>query len=224
MSYYFYGTPLSSLERVMMEPPLTGRRGGGKTRFRYTKEMCDCTLCAVRPCPGINKCPCFDEYLEAGAWDYNQLLRRLNSGVEHGRLHERLRLLSLTPELNPWRDEAHRGRLLRLRRAGAIGNHCKSDYLAAMFLLTADKELWERCIFHIAAPRIYFQDISITGLDEPGYTLYQNAKDFYVSQPHIDEDWLSDPKETDDELFALLMAAFVIRAYGLMSFEEGGKA
>lgn len=181
MKYLLSYTPLAGLERIMMEPPLAGPRGGGKRGFRYTREMCDCTLCAVRPCPGITECPCFDEYLEAGAWSYNQLLRRLNGSIQHRRLHERLWLLSQTPELQPWRDEAHRLRLLRLWQTGVINRSSKSDYLAALFLLAAD----------------------------------------YDGQPHIDEDALSDPEKTGDELFALLMAAFVIRAYGLPELTEG---
>lgn len=222
MTYFCNEQPLSFLERLMQQPPLFRLPGRGRGRFRYRKEDCDCSLCAIRPCPGMVHCPCFDEYLEAGAWGYGQLLRKMSQDYHPGPLLNRLTGLYCQPDLLPWASPEHRQRFLTLRRQGFLPLDASTAYQGAAFLLCADSGLWDRCTFQLDGYKINFPHISPAGLDESGYILFQAARGLYYSQRRISEDELADPRIIDDELFALIMAAFVIRAYGLSAVGEPG--
>ena len=134
-------TPHAATEQLMSEAPGASKKGGGRRRFRYTKEMCDCSLCAERPCPGVALCPCFDEYLEAGAWQPSQLLRRWLPRIKDAELRQRI----LTVCGNEFRLCQTPEHLARLRWAEASGllKRQKRPQAASLFLLAVNKRLWK---------------------------------------------------------------------------------
>ena len=70
---YFTNTPsLNSMEAIMIRPPGSVQRGGGKNRspYKYTKKDCDCRFCLYyRKKNGctVPVCPVLDIRLSCGA-------------------------------------------------------------------------------------------------------------------------------------------------------------
>lgn len=85
---------------------------------------------------------------------------------------------------------------------------------AAVYLLSADRFLWGQSVTAIRTDRIQFEKISIRGVDLQGYVLFHAAKDLYHGSNHIGLGELIDPEVIDDDVFHLLITAFLIRRYG----------
>ena len=61
---------------------------------------------------------------------------------------------------------------------------------------------------------IRFRDIFIRGVDLRGYILFHTAKGLYCGTKSLSLSELTDPELVDDEVFGLIIAAFLIRRYG----------
>ena len=216
--YFMTGTPLAGCEITMMLTPNFLPRGGGMlARYKYTAADCDCGHCIMaekkkQPCAGANQCVCFDERLAAGYWAHGDLIERLIKEIDMRKLTGRTRRL-LTPQTaTPFRDEAHKNRMTSITAAATRES---TPCTAAVFLLSADSDLWERSGGAIRGNAIDFGGINAGGIGLDGYTLLQTAKDLYLGGCRLTTDELCDPQIVSDELFRLIISAFVIRRYGL---------
>ena len=153
--YFMKFTPLFAAEVQMMTPPRHQPRRSGRIRssFRYSADDVRCKDCTSydsgHPCH-LNECVCLEERIEAGVVELNALARECFGGRLFRPLQRRLR-----DEVNrqPFRfflSDAHRERWTHWK------NRChgmSERNAAALFLLTADEELWQRvlCISTAAA-------------------------------------------------------------------------
>ena len=85
-----------------------------------------------------------------------------------------------------------------------------SRFLAAIFLLSAEKELWLRARKAIDKKQIDFDKISRTELSSYGYTLLQLAQDFYTGTQHVSLQDLGDPYLISDRTCMLIIQAIGI--------------
>ena len=85
---------------------------------------------------------------------------------------------------------------------------------ASVYLLSADASLYERAIPAVDPDLIRFRDIHIRGVDLKGYILFHTAKGLYCGTKSLSLSELTDPELVDDEVFGLVIAAFLIRRYG----------
>ena len=70
---------------------------------------------------------------------------------------------------------------------------------------------------------IQFSEIFIQGVDLRGYILFHTAKGLYCGTKNLSLSELTDPELIDDEVFGLIIAAFLIRRYGKAVLETEGK-
>lgn len=185
--YFMKFTPLFAAEVQMMTPPRHQPRRSGRIRssFRYSADDVRCKDCtrydSGQPCH-LNECVCLEERIEAGVVELNTLARECFGGRMFRPLQRRLR-----DELNrqPFRfflGDAHRERWTHWKNRcyGMSGRNA-----AALFLLTADEELWQRVLWHFDSSGFDFSAIRLSGIHPELYSIYQAAKTISVGGDNI---------------------------------------
>ena len=216
--YYMTNTPLAAIEVMMMYPPGFKPRGGGMlSRHKYTAADCDCKYChrtekKKKPCAGATKCVCFDDRLTAGCWTHGELVECLIKEIAVRKLTGRTNRLLPPQTSTPFTDEAH---LRRMSSVTAAATREPSPFTAAVFLLSANPALWMKSRQAIHGGSINFNRMNAGGVGLDGYTLLQTAKDLYLGGSRLTTEELCDRQIVGDELFRLIVSAFVIRRYGL---------
>lgn len=111
--------------------------------------------------------------------------------------------------------EGHRGKMMER----------SSRYLAAVFLLSSDKKLWKRVKTDVNDIGIFFDNVFLKGLNTKQYILFYMAKDIYTGEKFIQDDELADPELVEDDLYSLIVNAFLLAAGGLelLNYMEGIK-
>lgn len=94
---------------------------------------------------------------------------------------------------------------------------------AALYLLTADHTLWRMAVQAVQSDGIDFESICIRGVGLEGYVLFRTAKDLYRGMNRVTLSELTDRELINDEIFGLVITAFLIRRYGVgvLSAEKG---
>lgn len=93
---------------------------------------------------------------------------------------------------------------------------------AALYLLSADRLLWEKAAGAVLPEMIRFREIRIQGIDLQGYVLYHAARDLYQGSGQISLSELTDPELVSSQTFRLVLSAFLIRRYGAAVLKENG--
>lgn len=104
-------------------------------------------------------------------------------------------------------------------------NADRNAWCAALYLLTADRELWKGAAAAVMPGYIDFSAISVRGVDMDGYVLYHTAKDLYQGSGHISLAELTDGELVSERAFRLMVNAFLICRYGpcLLAEETEGR-
>lgn len=216
MRYFMKFTPLFAAEVQMMTPPHYHPRGGGRSHssFRYSADDVRCRYCtsydSEYPCH-LNECVCLEERIEAGVVELNALVRECFGRRLLRPLQKRLR-----DELNrkPFRfflSDAHRERWTHWR------NRCygmSERNAAALFLLTADKELWQRVLWHFDSGGFDFPAIRLSGIHPELYSIYQAAKTISIGGGNIVVEDLAFSELVSDRAFRLIIGALLLCRYG----------
>lgn len=93
-------------------------------------------------------------------------------------------------------------------------NHENSKLLSAVYLLSADKRLWDCAWRFVYKNGISFAKIKPKHLSADGYTLFCAARDIYLGSRHFSLSELADPAVIDRTGFCLVLNAMGIRRYG----------
>lgn len=218
--YFLQDTPLADLEREMMRPPGFHKRGGGK-KFSYSRDRanCDCGRCLKsdgekRPC-GIFNCICFEDYMTEGCLTYSELVSNWMEEAGISSLMHRTREVFQEAEF-PYRDVRHKEAIKLLwQREIFCEYQMPAAFAAAVYLLTADPELWKKAEPAVETCRIHYHTVNLRGIDIEGYVLYLGAKSLYLGRQYISVTELCDPEIISDEIYRLIMTACTIRRYGL---------
>lgn len=88
-------------------------------------------------------------------------------------------------------------------------------HIAAVYLLTADRELWQRAQHLVTKNHIQFADISIANCTMDQYNLYSCAKDIYCGTCGFTVSDLVDSIIVHPRMFKLLCNAMAIARYGI---------
>ena len=214
--YFMKFTPLFAAEVQMMTPPRHQPRRSGRIRssFRYSADDVRCKDCtrynSGHPCH-LNECVCLEERIEAGVVELNALTRECFGGRMFRPLQRRLR-----DELNrqPFRfflGDAHRERWTHWKNRcyGMSGRNA-----AALFLLTADEELWQRVLWHFDSSGFDFPAIRLSGIHPELYSIYQAAKTISVGGDNIVIEDLAFSELVSDRAFRLILGALLLCRYG----------
>ena len=214
--YFMKFTPLFAAEVQMMTPPRHQPRRSGRIRssFRYSADDVRCKDCtrynSGHPCH-LNECVCLEGRIEAGVVELNTLAWECFGGRMFRPLQRRLR-----DELNrqPFRfflSAAHRERWThwKIRCYGMSERNA-----AALFLLTADEELWQRVLWHFDSSGFDFPAIRLSGIHPELYSIYQAAKTISVGGDNIVIEDLAFSELVGDRAFRLILGALLLCRYG----------
>ena len=190
--YFMKFTPLFAAEVQMMTPPRHQPRRSGRIRssFRYSADDVRCKDCtrydSGHPCH-LNECVCLEERIEAGVVELNR---------------------------QPFRfflSDAHRERWTHWKNRcyGMSGRNA-----AALFLLTADEELWQRVLWHFDSSGFDFPAIRLSGIHPELYSIYQAAKTISVGGDNIVIEDLAFSELVSDRAFRLILGALLLCRYG----------
>ena len=87
--------------------------------------------------------------------------------------------------------------------------------LAALYLLTADGNLWNQVRDHISLRRVYVEDMRPKNLTGTSYVYFAAAKDILSGTRNIQLMEIADPALLSLDDYMILCTALAIRAYGL---------
>ena len=87
--------------------------------------------------------------------------------------------------------------------------------LAALYLLTADKNLWNQVKDHISLRRVYVEDMRPKNLTGTSYVYFAAAKDILSGTRNIQLMEIADPALLSMKSYMILCTALAIRAFGV---------
>ena len=87
--------------------------------------------------------------------------------------------------------------------------------LSAVYLLTADTQLWRRVQNQVEKNCIRFDRMNLGSVDEKAYTLFCCAKDLYLGTKHITIADLADEQLISPKMFGIICNALAIRRFGI---------
>lgn len=87
--------------------------------------------------------------------------------------------------------------------------------LAALYLLTADRNLWNQVRDHISLRRVYVEDMRPKNLTGTSYVYFAAAKDILSGTRNIQLMEIADPALLSMKSYLILCTALAIRAYGV---------
>ena len=87
--------------------------------------------------------------------------------------------------------------------------------LAALYLLTADRNLWSQVKDHINLRRMYVEDMRPKNLTGTSYVYFAAAKDILSGTRNIQLTEIADPALLSMKSYLILCTALAIRAYGV---------
>ena len=85
---------------------------------------------------------------------------------------------------------------------------------AALLLLTADEELWQRVLWHFDSSGFDFPAIRLSGIHPELYSIYQAAKTISVGGDNIVIEDLAFSELVSDRAFRLILGALLLCKYG----------
>ena len=87
--------------------------------------------------------------------------------------------------------------------------------LAALYLLTADRNLWNQVRDHISLRRVYVEDMRPKNLTGTSYVYFAAAKDIMSGTRNIQLMEIADPALLSMKSYMILCTALAIRSYGV---------
>lgn len=200
---YFLNGKLCALECEMVRKPNFQKRGSGVKIMSYDPMKTKTIL--------SDSCTAYEDILKRMLREirYSALTQRVNRAVHQKETEESF-----------FQDDRHRTLFNHLLQAGELREvRSSSAFVSALFLLTADPFVWYRTSRCVSGGIIYFYD-SLWGANPSNQILYQTARDLYLGAMHLSLADLCSSVVVSDQLFSLLMAAFLLRRYGISILEN----
>lgn len=184
--------------------------------FKYTPRDVDCRFCAdyikKLGCIALS-CPYLTERMEAGTVGYAEATAELLPAGSI--LIPRVLHLAQSFIGTMWQDAQHQ---LRMNAARAVlGFRGKRDtprFLAALYLLTSNRDICARTFNCFFKDRVDFRYARRRGISEHDYTLLMAAKSLYCGTPEVTQADLADPRIIGGKAFRLIINALLIVRFG----------
>lgn len=197
--------------------------------FQYTAEDVDCKLCTMyagkrRGCKA-NGCPWLAERIEAGVVGYEEAVMETFPRSPHldAKLHTVIRRFTGSLFLNA----GHRQRMETMKiRMGYSRRRDRPAYFAAMYLLTANEDIYTRTANCFCHHGIEFDYAMLKDISPHNYTLFSAARDICADTSGVMLNDLSNREVTDMLVFSLITNALLIARYGcaVLAIRERGKS
>ena len=92
---------------------------------------------------------------------------------------------------------------------------CRREYIAALFLLSADKFLWKRSQSAVTGYSVNFESLNLRGISLEGYALFTAAKAVYCGGADISLNELCDVNLIDDSTVLTIFAGVMLVRNGV---------
>ena len=112
-----------------------------------------------------------------------------------------------------YRDERHQRTFEK--EAAMRPESVSRPLLAALYLLTADGNLWNQVKDQISLRRVYVEDMRPKNLTGTSYVYFAAAKDILTGTRNIQLMEIADPALLSMKSYLILCTALAIRAYGV---------
>jgi len=196
--------------------------------FQYTPEDVDCKLCTQyagkkKGCKAKG-CPWLAERIEAGVVGYEEAI--LETFPRDARLDARLHTAIQRFSGSMFLNAEHQQRMEYLKiRMGYSRRRDNPAYFAAMYLLTANADIYSRSANCFCRHGIEFDYAVLKEVSPHSYTLFSAARDIYTDSSGVMLSDLSNVEVTDTLAFSLIANALLIARYGcaVLSIRERGK-
>ena len=209
---------------ILRQPLLLSGKGGqllfGST-FRYKPEHVDCRLCTQSDGKHCTEkvCPWWEERMGAGVIRYQDVILETvpRSFHPNGHLHKTADSLSGSLFLT----HAHKQ---RMRRVKSRRKHRDAPiYDAALYLLTANADIYARTADCLRGCGIAFNQAEVKGISPHNYTLLAAAKDIYTDGSRVTLRDLAVSEIVDALAFQLIVNALLIARCGHAVLKNCGK-
>ncbi|MEA5002028.1 MAG: hypothetical protein VB081_00800 [Christensenella sp.] len=217
---FMYGTRLQEFEQMMMLVPNFTKRGKGLIilkGFPFNKEETTCRFCTEYPkCKNDeSKCLVISERLKANSVCYESIVKNTFKDFREYNLKKRLSKLILEFNGDFFCDSCHRQRFENIINIkNRVVKKIDYQFLATLFLLTADHELWEWSNPHIYLTKVDFKSIHLKGIDTNRYAVYQTAKTISTGKEYIKLNEIADESLIDEKTFQAIVHAILLAKYG----------
>ena len=223
---YFTNTPaLNSMEAIMRKLPYGTQKGGGRYRspYKYTKENCDCRFClSYRKETGctLTLCPVLDVRLSCGAAPIGEAVKAVFKDAKNTAFQKRLsQIYNRKDDADMiFQNNRHRqifeAERLNLRKPG-------KKALAVLYLLTADKALWQKTKpFLTDNGKVDLKGVHLGAISTDGYALWKAVKELQTGEKQISLGELADSGTISDNAFRLIVQAGTIARFGAAVFNN----
>ena len=112
-----------------------------------------------------------------------------------------------------YRDERHQHTFEK--EAAMRPESISRALLAALYLLTADRNLWNQVRDHISLRRVYMDEMRPKNLTGTSYVYFAAAKDIMSGTRNIQLMEIADPALLSMKSYMILCTALAIRAFGV---------
>ncbi|MCH5278343.1 MAG: hypothetical protein J1E60_00965 [Christensenellaceae bacterium] len=186
-----------------------------KNRDHPLAHLLSAASSTLREIPG---CPWLAERIEAGVVGYREAVMETFS--LDCQLHHRFNMLINHFSGSLWSDKQHE---YRMQRERAIRGYSRSRdtpvYYAAMYLLTANNDIYRRTANCFCKHGIEFNYAVLRNTSPHNYALFMAARDLYTKTESITMEDLADPEIVDSEALRLIVNATLIARYGLAALQ-----
>ena len=218
---FMNGTRFKEVEQMMTAVPNFSPRRNGviimalkvvNEKEEY-KKCIYCTEYAKGGCTA-NHCPYLLERASFGQVGYKDFLKDCFCELKNYRFDKRLMQLAKSFKGDWFISPHHRERFLHYKENSFIPCGNNNQYIATLYLLTANEDLWNRAKDAIGREKIDFTQIMLKGIDTVSYALYQAAKTIYTGKRHIEVQELADETLIDNNSFKIIINSFLIARFG----------
>lgn len=92
----------------------------------------------------------------------------------------------------------------------------RNEFIAAVFLLSADKFLWKRSATALTGYSVNFDSINLSGISTEGYALFKAAKGIYLGNIDISLNELCDRNLIDDATLMTIFTGVILLRNGIV--------
>lgn len=218
--FFMYGSELQELEQLMMlVPNFLPRRSGvivvqrfrnEEVPSRFEKDYEHITAyCNTSTSSRVSN------QIAGGVINYEETVCNCFEKCESYHLNVRLGDLIRNHDGEFFLSPTQRSRFQTVCRIQneAIENRSPA-YLATLFLLTADDNLWCAAKDHIYLDRFDFKKMHLHGINTDGYAIYQMAKTIHYAKEYIKLNEISDKHLIGEQAFKGIINSILIAKYG----------
>ena len=223
---YFTDTPtLNSIEAIMKRLPYGTQKGGGRFRspYKYTKKDCDCRLCLhYRKKTGCTEdiCPVLDIRLGCGAASISEAVKTVFKDAKNAAFQKRLsQIYNRKDDATMMFQNNRHKQIFETERLNLRKPTKKA--LAVLYLLTADKVLWQKKkSFLTSNGKINLKGVHLGDVSTDCYALWKAVKELQTGEKQISLCELADSGIISDNAFRLIVQAVTIAHFGAAVFNN----